>query len=240
MDYNIVAIIPARHNSKGVIQKNLQKVGGSTLLERTVDSALESKHIDLVVVTTESVVIENAVDMEAKVLLRPEELSQDHVQVDEVILYTLRQLQFEGINPKTIIVLQPTSPLRTTAHIDEALELYQEWNILTKPFELPTSLISVWEPGWPHENPSEESDGLLISYELSPSTRLGRQDGGDPEVAIENGAIYIADAKRVSREKTFRFVENIPYYMDKMSSLEVDEVVDLAVAEVYLKHIKND
>ena len=82
--------------------------------------------------------------------------------------------------------------------------------------------------------------GCIVSYDARPDLRLGRQEGGDPRVAIENGAIYIADAKRVSREKTFRFTTNIPYYMDKASSLEIDDAVDLEVAEVYLKYIKDD
>ncbi len=109
-------------------------------------------------------------------------------------------------------------------------------NSVKKPWETKDNIISVCEPGWPYE---VGTGGYVYAHSFNPSTRLGRQDVDSMSVAMENGAIYIVDLRRFMQDKTFRSEESLPFYMDKISSIEVDEPIDLIIAEAVLAYENN-
>ena len=232
----ITAIIPARGNSKGIPGKNLEYIGDKHLLEYTLNAAIQSKLLDCVVVTTEDSDIEelsytilNNQMKSFDVYRRPHELSQDHVQVDEVALFALRQIQFNWKNdlPDTIVILQPTSPFRDANHIDEAIEVYHLINDNKKAWEEKEIVFSAYEPGYTYEVGDTENARAWL---FDPRFRLGRQQEQDVRYAVENGAIYVVSAKLFGRQRSFRHPNMRPYWMAKWESLEIDEPIDLYMA----------
>lgn len=239
-----IAIIPARGNSKGIPNKNTLKIGSVSLLERTLLRATLATHIDVVFVTSENEDILNSArdfgttaSKPVIAIARPTCLSQDHVQVDEVILYTLRQLEHSSYienSVDTIVILQPTSIFCRKHNVDEAIDLYQLSNRDKLPFDKKETVFSCYMAEYVYEESFKNANMLAISDD--PRFRLGRQWSGDSAYAIENGAIYVVDRQRLSRERTFRDVTMIPYYMDFWDSLQIDTPKDLAAAKGLIEY----
>lgn len=231
----IVGIIPARGGSKGIPGKNLKELGGQKLLYYTIDAAVSSCQLDKIVVTTENDDIYHSTlsyRPSVDLFLRPKELSQDHVQVDEVILFALRQIEVRSYSPvELVVVLQPTSPFRTSKHIDEAIEQYRAVNTRSWPYAQNHTVFSAYQPNKYHYI----MDGATAEpLDHNPEKRSGRQFSDPPDIAVENGAIYVVDANRLSNERTFRAQPMSPYFMDYWESLEIDSMGDWHLAEAYL------
>jgi len=120
----IVSIIPARGGSKSIPGKNLRKLLNKPLISHSIEQSLASHYIDYTVVSTEDLDIAKiSKKYGAKVLLRPDELATDTTPTEPVLINAIEQLLEEGINPKYIVLLQPTSPIRRIFDIDKAIEL---------------------------------------------------------------------------------------------------------------------
>jgi CMP-N-acetylneuraminic acid synthetase len=206
--------------------------GDLPLVQWTIHEAKHSERLDKAFISTEDHEIADwGFQQQIGVLERPPELSQDDVQVDEVILFSLRQLQWQGFNPSVIVVLQPTSPFRAARHIDEAVELYHELNNAKKPYELPDTVFSVYQPEKFHYN---SVGGIAVPLGHNPEKRLGRQNIDPTDIVVENGAIYIVDTNRLSQERTMRPSPMVPYAMNYWESLEIDSDTDWEVAKNFL------
>lgn len=241
-----LAIIPAREGSTGILNKNLIDLGDQRLIDYTFEAAARSELIDHVYFASDYV--DDIMPVRPIKRLKgfnwidlPYVLTTGDVQVDEAVLYSLRELNWEYDNAlldhfDTVIILQPTSPFRTAEHIDEALTLYREVNSVKKPFEDKDIVFSVWEPGWTYD---VETSGYVVSWGADPRIRQGRREEDSTGYATENGAIYIIDLKRYFKNKSFRAHRMIPYYMDKVSSIEIDDPIDLAMAEAVLAYESN-
>ncbi|HEB62613.1 MAG TPA: acylneuraminate cytidylyltransferase family protein, partial [Bacteroidetes bacterium] len=131
----ILAIIPARGNSKGLPQKNIINLNGKPLIAWTIEASLKSKYITKTIVSSDSdTILKIAKKYGANTLKRPVQYSTDQASSEVVVKHAMK-----SINKKYdyIILLQPTSPLRDKTAIDNAFE---------KLFSLDaTSLISVCE-----------------------------------------------------------------------------------------------
>ena len=116
----VLAIIPARGGSKGIPRKNIRPLCGKPLIGYTIETALKSKTIDHVVVSTEDEEIAEVskslgVDVP---FLRPRHMAGDHASLSPVIDYTVKQMRKRGVTPDMIVTLYPTSPFRTSALVD--------------------------------------------------------------------------------------------------------------------------
>ena len=131
----ILGIIPARWGSKRVPQKNIKLFRGKPLIYYTIEAACKSRYLDDVFVSTDS---EEIADISSKygarVINRPSQFAQDHSPSVDVVIHALTVEKAD-----IIVLLQPTSPLRTTRDIDEAIELFLK--------ERPQSLISATRNG---------------------------------------------------------------------------------------------
>ncbi len=120
----ILAIIPARGGSKGVPKKNIRKINNIPLIGYTINAALKSKQITDIVVSTDSTEIaEISKDFGAHVpFIRPKELALDETESIMVVKHALDFMEKENkIKYDSVLMLQPTSPLRTSMHIDESI-----------------------------------------------------------------------------------------------------------------------
>ena len=245
----IIAIIPAKGNSVGLPRKNAKRFFDKSLTELAIESA-NIDLIDRIFVTTqdEEIVqqtvmyeLDNAVsDVAARkvvAIIRPPALLGDDVQVDEVALYTLRQI--EVLLPQEmitdVVVLQPTSPLRKAWHVREALQSYLNQNIIE---EEAIPMLSVYKSS-KYAYQSDYIGDRLTPIDHDPRYRLGRQEATS-NIYVENGAIYIAPADFLKKQKTFRSFNPFFYEMSEAQSIEVDTQLDLDLAEQYYRSMVND
>lgn len=224
----VLAIIPARGNSKGIPGKNIKLLGGKPLILWTIEAAKESKFIDRIIVSTDSEEIAGvAREYGAEVpFMRPSKLASDEASGADVILHALRWFEKNNINYNFFILLQPTSPLRNSEHIDRALD-----ELIKKPEAQALVSVKIAEesPYW-----MKEIDGQGFLKNLLSETKQypNRQDL--PKVYILNGAIYISKWDIFLEDKSFFKRKCLPYIMDEKSSLDLDTPLDWKLAEVLL------
>lgn len=219
----ILSIIPARGGSKGIPRKNLVLLNKVPLLEYTVNASINSKFISKTVISTNDNEIQNfAKKFPIDIIERPEKLATDGAPLDKTIEYVLNKLKdSEKFIPDVIVLLQITSPLRTSKHIDEALELY-----FTKNFD---SLLSVYPS---HKFIWNQLDDVAEPVNYDPSNRPNRQDITNE--FIENGAIYITNYESFQKKHCRISGRIVLYIMPEELSLEIDSSYDLFLAEQLL------
>ena len=123
-DQRVLGLIPARGGSKGLPGKNLAPLHGRPLIAWTIAAARSSGFVDDVVVTTDDEDVARVALAEgARVpFRRPARLATDEASMNDVIAHALDELSREGDEYRWLLLLQPTAPLRTVAHIDEAFK----------------------------------------------------------------------------------------------------------------------
>ncbi len=228
----ILAIIPARGGSKRLPQKNILELSGKPLIAWTIEAALASKYIDRVVVSTDSDKIAHISKIYGADVpfLRPNSLATDKSASIDVVLQLLDKLELIDDYYDYIILLQPTSPLRTTMNIDESIMMLMDRKC--------DAIISVCEaehsPLWSNIIPE---NGNLSNF-LDESILNKRSQDLDKYHRL-NGAIYICDSIRIKKEKTFFFNSNcIAYRMTQEQSIDIDTQLDFLKAEFFMNHIK--
>ena len=124
----ILAIIPARGGSKGIPKKNIIDFCGQPMIAYSINAARQSKYADKILISSDSEEILSISERYgAQIIKRPEELAQDRSKMDDAIKHVLATLeQNEQFRPDFIVLLQPTSPLRTAETIDKAVEAFSE------------------------------------------------------------------------------------------------------------------
>lgn len=220
------ALIPARGGSKGIPRKNIKLMAGKPLIVWTIEAALRSALLDAVVVSTEDEEIaEVARKAGAQVpFMRPAELAQDASAGLDPVLHALDQLPHYD----AVLVLQPTSPMRSSADIDGCLRLAAERGA--------PSVVSVCEPDshpyWTYRMQPDLSMRPLLDG--APITR--RQDL--PPVAALNGALYFARVEWLRRNGGLIGPETLAYVMTREHSVDLDTPLDWKLAEILLKEAK--
>lgn len=219
-----LAIIPARGGSKRLPNKNILEIASKPLITHTIEAALNSKYISSVVVTSDSDEILNITSsLGANIIKRDENLSSDTSSSVDVVLDVISKCdEFEYI-----ILLQPTSPLRTSFHIDEAIKILKEKNA--------DALVSVCEmehsPLWSNSLPDDDCMENFLDKSLD-----GKRSQELKKYYRLNGAIYIVKTKRFLEEKSFFLSKNIfAYKMDRKSSIDIDEKIDFDFAKMIME-----
>ena len=122
-----IAIIPARGGSKGIPNKNLAEVGGQSLVTRAINSAVQSGVVDVVVVSSDDpTILEAAANAGAIAIQRPADLATDTAAIEDAIAHALHRFSESHPTPTTLVLLQPTSPLRQASTISDAVRLFVE------------------------------------------------------------------------------------------------------------------
>lgn len=224
-------VIPARGGSKGVPRKNIKVLGDKPLIQYTIDAAKGVFDDEFICVSTDDFEIKSVVEqLGLKVpFLRPNELASDTAGTYEVLLHAISYYETKGYFPDTLILLQPTSPFRTSAHIKEALKLYHESIDM---------VVSVKET---KANPyyilfEEDRNGYLKKTKEANFTR--RQDC--PKVWEYNGAIYIINVKALKERAISQFTKVCKFEMDETSSHDIDTLLDWRIAEIIINDKEND
>ncbi|MGG3563597.1 acylneuraminate cytidylyltransferase family protein [Neobacillus rhizosphaerae] len=219
----VLAVVPARGGSKGVPRKNIKELAGKPLIAWTITEAKKSSYIDkLILSSDEPEIIEVAKKYDCEVpFIRPKELANDKTPGIEPVLHAIKKMEDFDI----IVLLQPTSPLRSVDDIDGCIEKCV--------VERANSCVSVVEvdksPYWMF---------LIEEHsKMSPLMNVGeiynlRQEL--PSVYVLNGAVYVANIPWLERHKTFLTSETISYIMPKNRSFDIDTEFDFLMCETII------
>lgn len=223
----ILAIVPARGGSKGIPHKNIVDLCGKPLIHYTLEAAKKSKLITRIIVSTDDEMIkEKSEELGVEVRIRPKELSGDSTPMKDVIDYLLLELEKEGYKPDIFVLLQPTSPLRTNKHIDEALERM----INNDKADATVSVIELPHQYSPLKIMKLESDGHLSFYYKDGERFTTRQEM--PVLYARNGAaIYAVYTKAYMKMHSLYGSFCVPFIMSADESVDVDGPRDLSYIE---------
>ena len=229
---NILAVIPARGGSKGIPRKNIVKINDRPLIDYTIQAALQVSRINDVVVSTEDKEISTiSKELGAQVpFIRSDHLATNQMQSAPVIIDTLNQMErLKSIKYDAVLMLQPTSPLRTSKHIDEALDLFfsQECD----------SVVSVVSVGGTHPFRMKRLVGnQLVNYidqgfwDMRPRQAL-------PPAYIRNGSIYLIKRDVLIKEEQLIGKKCLGMVMSDEESINIDTPLDLKLAELLLEEV---
>lgn len=220
----VTAFIPARAGSKGVPGKNLRLVNGRPLIELAIDCARTAIGVSQIVVTSDCPeCLGIARRMGVIVVERPAALAQDDTPTFPVIRHAIGELLSQSRpQPDVVLLLQPTSPLRTGAHVSEALSLFATGSV--------KSVFSVCVVD--DEHPARMytiNDNLLVPIDPGLERRR-RQDL--PLVFRRNGAIYAIQTAEMLRIESLIGNSAVPYVMPRECSVNIDSEFDLMLANL--------
>jgi len=230
MKDQIVAIITARGGSKGLPRKNVLDLVGKPLIAHTIDAAKKSNIFSKIVVTTDDKEIkEVSLRFGAEVIDRPENLATDNASSLDAIEHTLQELKQRKEIFTHFILLQPTSPLRTEIHIQEAWNKYVD--------EKAASLVSVCEVEHsPFKMLVEDDNGNIEPLTKWEHLTMPRQKL--PKAYLPNGAIYINEINIFLENKNI-FKKPLSFFlMGKNSSIDVDSKDDLITVKQKIRHYR--
>lgn len=232
MRKEILAIIPARGGSKGIKRKNMVPIEGIPLIQYTIMAAKDSHYITRVTVNSDDdEILEFAGQNGVETIRRPEELAQDNTPMKEVILYQLELLKAkENYVPDIIILLQPTSPLRTAQHIDEALA-----KMLSCDCDAMVSVVEEPHLHSPYSVMQMNKEGYLEFFLKEGQKFTSRQE--KPQFYARNGAaIYAVEAEVYLKTGSLYGTKCIPYEMLPEDSVDIDEPLDLYMVKSMLEY----
>jgi len=225
----ILYLVLARGGSKGVPRKNLALAGGQPLIAWSLRAASESRHHGRVLVSTDSQeVMSVAREFGAETpFIRPSNLASDTATSLDAAVHCLCWLkEHESYEPDILVLLQPTSPLRTSLDIDLAIDMALEKNA--------KAVVSVATAGChPYWMKTLNDQGQLVNWAATVPSIVRRQDL--PTVYGLNGAIYVVKPKVLLEEQTWYPDPTYPYVMPFQRSLDIDTPWDLHVADLILR-----
>lgn len=228
----ILAIIPARGGSKGIKHKNMVLVDGKPLIQYTIEAAKESRYITRAIVNSDDEeILRFAESQDIETVVRPPELAQDNTPMKDVICDQLSRLrQKENYVPDIILLLQPTSPLRTGKHIDEAMEklIHSEGDALVSVIEEP-HLHS------PYSVMKLNTEGYLEFFLKEGLKFTSRQE--KPKFYARNGAaIYAVYTDVYLKTGSLYGTKCVPYEMSLEDSVDIDDQMDLFLLKCMLNY----
>lgn len=223
----IVAIIPARGGSKRLPHKNILPLQGKPLIAWSIDAGLQSQFVDRVIVSTDCIEIADiATKYGAEVpFIRPDDIAGDFASTDSVILHCLETIS-DQFKADIVVILQPTSPLRTYSDIDMALRKLVD--------KKANGVVSVCEcehsPFWSNTLPENGEMNLFLKEEVK-----GKRSQDLPACYRLNGAIYAFTTEFITKNQGVSYNEGVfSIKMPSIRSVDIDHALDFKLAEVIL------
>lgn len=229
-DKTFLAIIPARGGSKGLAGKNIKELCGKPLIAWSIEAGYKSNYLDEIMVTTDCQnIAEVAKQYGANVpFLRPKELATDTATTFDAIKHTIDYYKNELKEFDYIVLLEPTSPLRESVDIDNAIKILLDSNA--------DSIVGICRTE--DQNPAflvlKNEKNFISGYENKEMKVLRRQDIKD--VYFFEGTIYISKTNILLDKKKFYHENTIGYEVPKYKSLEIDDIEDFIMVEAIMKY----
>lgn len=218
-------IIPARGGSKSIPKKNIKPFRGKPLIAWSILTALELTDADRIIVTTDSDEIAQ-VAREYGITnphMRPAELATDTASTRDVLLDAMAQAERRGVDYDCVILLQPTSPLRTASDVRNALAAWSP--------EVDMAVTVRPAPCNPYYDCFETSPDGFLRVSKGDGLLTRRQDA--PPAWQLNGAVYVITPARLREMEIGRMMRRVPVPMPAERSLDIDTPLDWKIAELY-------
>lgn len=231
MDLNILAYIPARGGSKRLPGKNIKCLSGKPLIHYSIDTAIASQAFGKIVVSTDDTQIAEVAQAAGAAVpwLRPAALASDQSSVVDAMQFDLQQLAEQGEQFDAVMLLQPTSPFRRVASIQQAIDMYQG-----------DSVISV-SPVREHPYWMKTIDDNGVIQPLFADQTEPQQAQQLPPVYGLNGLIYLTSCQTVLTQHTLYSPRARALIIDNaQEALDIDTADDWWLAEQWIKKIKQE
>ncbi len=232
----ILAVIPARGGSKRLPRKNIRNLCGKPLIAWTIESALSSKYIDKIIVSTDDKEIAEISERYGPMIpfIRPRELSTQNAKNIHVARHALGWFYGKREFYEAVVVLQPTSPLSDTSDIDNAIEDFAKRDT--------DCLVSASEK----KNVSDTTgftnkDRSLNSFRQTMNFFPKRMR--DWDMCQINGAIYIVKSNVLFDDHTESFLDvknGVIFFMDEVRAVDIDTKLDFYLAELIISNKLNE
>ena len=226
----ILGLIPARGDSKGIIDKNIVDLAGKPLIYYAIQQALAVKAFDRVFVSTDSPRIKSVCESIGLHVpfLRPEHLALDTTRTIDVVIDLLESLK-KDYNEEYdyVCLLQPTSPLRNSEDIENCVSIIKTHNC-----DSVVSVSLVSEPH-PHKMKVIRNGNLQPLIEGSDSS-TPRQEL--PEIYQLNGAVFLTSVDIIMNQKSHYGENCYPYIMPEERSIDVNTKQDLQFVELLISN----
>lgn len=214
----IIAIIPARGGSKGIHRKNIVTLGEKPLIAHTIAVAMQSEMITKVVVSTDDhEIAETATTFGAEVpFIRPGELADDHANLNDVITYSMNQLENLGYRCDVVAIMLPTHPFRSVGLVDHLLRLLLD--SCTMVFTMREIKVV-----------AKSFFNIAADGRLSPSFNNQEEQG----TYFRNYGLFSAYNRTLKPAIQGIHIHRLS---DPISLIDIDTYEDLAIAEKVFKH----
>jgi len=225
MIINFLALIPARMGSKRIKRKNLIKLHNKKLIQYTFESSIQSKKIDKILLTTDDPkVIKFGKKFKIDFIIkRPQKFSKDNTTMEIVINHTLEYLKNHGVKVKNIILLQPTTPFRTSRDIDSMIEYYKKKKL--------NYCVSV---------SSSITNSLEIFHTKNRFIDINQNNKyKNYKHLFLNGSIYIFKVENFLKNRKI-FTSRVNYFIQGLNnSIDINNNLDLEIAKSFKNKMKN-
>jgi len=227
MKHAVLAVVPARGQSKGLPRKNLRLLAGKPLVAYSIEAALQSKLVDAVCVSTEDEEISQVARAYdgVTVVNRPAELATDTAQNNGVVRHAVCTIE-KHRHFEHVVLLQPTSPLRSAEHLDECLEGFLASGARS-------ALSVVHAEHHPGKSIVLGANGWAEPFTCLADMEKRRQDL--PVVYRQNGAIYALRVEDFLAFDRFYLPPCFAYVMPAEVSVDIDSELDLQIASTVLR-----
>lgn len=221
----ILALILARGGSKRIPRKNLQEVGGKTLIQRTLESVKGVGDICDILVSTDNKEIGEIAQQNGALVpwLRPKNLSGDRVSSVDSALHALDYYEGRNGSVDALLLLQPTSPFRSKRQVSKGITLFKNGSN--------KSIVGVTlvnqHPYWTYRIEKNK----LIPFVNDGTASIRSQDL--PKVFIPTGSFYLISPSELRNYQSFITENSIPLIITNPSeAIDIDTDWDLKIAKL--------
>lgn len=224
---NILAVIPARSGSKRVPSKNIRDFHGKPLIAWAIEASNGSSLITKTIVSTnDAEIAEIAKSHGAEVpFLRPDELAQDTTKIEPVLIHVIEEIEKHGEPVDAVVLLMATNPLRTSAHLDEAINLYKKTGA--------SSVVAVHETLGntnPHWILKKDDAGIRFFNDLPLKNIIARSQDLPPCYS-RNDIIYVINPKNLYESPSNLYGDTVEFYlMDSIYDADINSEEDWHIA----------
>jgi CMP-N-acetylneuraminic acid synthetase len=232
----ILGVIPARGGSKRIPRKNIRLLNGKPLLAWTIENAIKSGISRVVVSTDDPIIAKIAKKSGAEVpFLRPSELAGDKLGIEPVLKHAFEWYKTnEHFHADAIALLMPTSPLRRTEHIDEAINILKR----TKADSV-VSVIPATANNNPHWILKRNSRGRVVLFTGDPLTKIKTRSQDLPPCYSRNDVIYLLKPKNLYEKIPNLYGKKVELYvMDEFFDVDINTPNDWFICQQKFKLLK--
>ena len=235
-----LAIIPARAGSKGIPNKNLMKVGSKNLIEHAISASKDSTLItDIVVTSDHPQILKIAASCNVSYIQRPAHMARDESPVVDCLKHVVDEMEkSKGQLYDNIILLQPTSPIRTGRDIDNVIEMMINDSAIEGVVSVADSGVFLPDHQYHIDTNLETGSSILSPIMGNTNQRKRRQD--IQQSFVRNGAIYAARRSILMCDNKIIVDNKVPYVMPKKYICNLDDYEDLELARIIVPAWENN